>query len=97
MAIVSLQAASLRDAASKMGNAADKIEKALQNIDTIISDIPSVWDDPNSKQYLSRFNDLKTEFPAFKNAIRSYGEFLNRVVDTYQRDFIGSVSESVRG
>lgn len=96
MAVVGLNAASLRDAASKMGNAADRIEQALQNIDTIVGETNSVWNDVNSKQFLARYEELKQEFPGFKNEIRSYGDFLNRVVDAYQRDFIAPVSESVK-
>ena len=95
MALVGLNAASLRDAARKMEDAADRIETALQNIDSIVAETNSVWDDANSKKYLARYEELKQEFPGFKNEVRSYGDFLDRVVDAYQRDFIAPVSESV--
>ena len=33
-----------------------------------------------------RYEELKQEFPEFKNAINSYGTFLDTVVNVYQRE-----------
>ncbi len=95
MATIKLNAASLKDAANRMEDAANRIEKALNSIDAIMSDTNSVWDDANSKKYLARYEELKETFPQFKAEVHSYGDFLNKVVDTYQREYITPVSESV--
>ena len=95
MAKIILQASSLLDAARKMDDAAERIDGALQRVDTIMSDVDAVWSDANSKTYLSRYEELKEEFPGFKEAIRNYSTFLNSVVAAYQREFLDQVSESI--
>lgn len=96
MAKVVLHAADLLDAARKIEDAAQRIDGALQKIDTIVGEIEPVWSDENTKKYLARYNELKQEFPGFKEAVHNYGTFLNEVVKTYQREFIDSVSQSVQ-
>lgn len=95
MANVALQASDLMNAAKKMEDAAGRIDKALQNLDSVMGGIDSVWKDRNSKTYLERYDELKQEFPTFKNAVHSYGQFLEDVVDTYRKEFIEDVSTSV--
>lgn len=95
MANIVLHAADLLEASRKMEEAANRIDAALQKIDNIMSDIDSVWSDANSKKYLSRYAELKEEFPGFKNAVHSYSAFLNAVVATYQKEFVEPTSSSV--
>ena len=87
MANVVLHAQDLLETARRIDAASDKIDNALQKLDTIMGDLDSVWSDQNSKRYLERYNELKSEFPEFKKAVRSYGTFLNSVVNTYQKEF----------
>ena len=95
MANVVLRASNLLDAARKIEDAANRIDSALQSLDGVMGDIDAVWSDENSKKYLSRYAELKEEFPGFKEAVHSYGEFLNAVVATYQKEFVEDVSRSV--
>ena len=95
MAVVKLNAASLRDAANRMEDAANRIEKALANIDVIMGEINLAWNDANSKRYIERYEELKQNFPQFKMEVHSYGNFLNKVVDTYQREYLSQVSENI--
>ena len=81
MANISLNAASLLDAAKKIEDAANRIDGALARLDNTMSDLDAVWSDQNSKKYLSRYEELKQEFPAFKEAAHNYSAFLNAVVD----------------
>ena len=95
MANVTLQAASLLDAARKMEDAAKEIDTALQHLDTTMSDLDAVWSDKNSKKYLERYTELKEDFPKFQNAVHGYSAFLNAVVETYRKEFVEPVSTSV--
>lgn len=95
MANVILHANDLISVASKIDAASDRIDSALQKLDVVMSDLDSVWSDQNSKRYLERYNELKQEFPEFKRAVRSYGTFLNSVVNTYQKEFADETSRSV--
>ena len=95
MAKVILQAQDLMNTSNKIKNAAQRIEADLQKLDTVMSDMENVWNDKNSKTYLERYNELKQEFPEFKNAVNSYGTFLDTVVDVYKREFSDEISDSV--
>lgn len=95
MSVINLQAHDLTDTATKIDAAADKIDRALQNLDTVMSDLNSVWSDANARKYLQRYNELKQEFPEFKNAVRSYGTFLNSVVAAYDRNFNQNIAARV--
>ena len=95
MANIVLKASSLLDAARKIDDAANRIDNALQSLDSIMNDINSVWSDENSKKYLSRYAELKQEFPSFKDAVHNYSAFLNAVVAAYQKEFVDPTSTSV--
>ncbi len=95
MAEIKLNSANLLDAAKKMEDAADRIDKAITRLDEIMSDLDAVWSDQNSKKYLTRYAELKGDFPVFKEAAHSYSAFLNAVVDTYRKEFIEPTSTSV--
>ena len=95
MANVTLRSENLLDAARKMEDAANRIDAALQRLDTTMSDLDAVWSDENSKKYLSRYTELKGEFPAFKEAVHSYSAFLNAVVETYRKEFVEPTATSV--
>ena len=62
MANISLNAASLLDAARKIEDAANRIDGAISRIDNTMSDLDAVWSDQNSKKYLSRYEELKQEY-----------------------------------
>ncbi len=96
MADIKLNAASLLDAAKKMEDAAMRIDGAIGRLDGIMSDVNAVWSDQNSKRYLERYEELKRDFPAFKEAAHNYSAFLNAVVETYRKEFIEEVSGSVQ-
>ncbi len=95
MANISLNSASLLDAARKIEDAANRIDGAISRIDNIMSDLDAVWSDQNSKKYLERYEELKQEFPGFKSAVHSYSAFLNAVVATYQKEYLDDVSTTV--
>lgn len=95
MANISLRASSLLDAARKIEEAATKIDGAISRIDNTMSDLDAVWSDENSRKYLSRYAELKEEFPAFKQATHDYSAFLKSVVDAYQKEFVDPTSTSV--
>ena len=95
MANISLRTESLMDAARKIEDAASRIDDAIGRIDNIESDMDTVWKDENARTYLSRYDELKQDFPAFKEAAHNYSEFLYKVVKTYQEEFTNPVSESV--
>lgn len=89
MANISLNVDSVLNAAKKMDDAANRIDASLARIDAIMSDLNAVWSDKNSKEYLMQYEKLKEEdFPAFKEATRNYGAFLNMVVETYRKEFL---------
>ena len=97
MANISLTQASLIEAANKIEDAATRIDGALQRLDATMSDLDAVWSDQNSKQYLTRYEELKEEnFPTFKAASHNYSAFLNAVVDTYRKEFLEEVSTTVQ-
>ncbi len=97
MANISLNSASLLDAATKIEDAATRIDGAIQRLDAIMSDLDAVWSDQNSKQYLAKYEELKEEnFEEFKAAAHSYGAFLNAVVETYRKEFLDEVSGTVQ-
>lgn len=97
MANISLTSASLTEAATKIEDAATRIDTAIQKLDAIMSDVDAVWSDQNSKQYLTRYTELKEEnFQAFKAASHNYSAFLNAVVDTYRKEFLEEVSTTVQ-
>ena len=95
MANISLNAASLLDAAKKIEDAANRIDGAIGRLDSIMSDLDAVWSDQNSKTYLARYEELKQDFPAFKSAAHDYSAFLNIVVETYRKEFVEPTSTSV--
>lgn len=95
MANIVLHAADLLEAARKMEDAANRIDSALQNLDATMSDLDAVWSDENSKQYLTRYAELKEEFPGFKDAVHSYSTFLTAVVNTYQKEYVDEVKPTV--
>ena len=95
MAKVVLHASDLLEAARRIEDAANRIDGALKKLDSAMGDIDSVWSDQNSKKYLARYEELKEEFPGFKDAVHKYSTFLNAVVNTYQKEFIDNVSGSV--
>ena len=94
---VYLQSKDLLEVANRIETSSEKIDNALGKLDSVMQDLDSVWSDQNSKKYLERYNELRTEFPAFKEAVRSYGTFLHSVVDVYQREFMDATSTSVNG
>ena len=96
MANVTLRSENLLEAARKMEDAANRIDAALQRLDTTMSDLDAVWSDQNSKQYLTRYTELKGDFPTFKEAAHSYSAFLNAVVETYRKEFLEEVSTTVK-
>ncbi len=85
MANITLTSNDLLTVSRQIEDAADKIDASLQKLDVVMSDLDSVWSDKNAKTYLQRYNELKEEFPQFKAAVRSYGTFLNSVVQTYEK------------
>lgn len=93
---VGLNADRLLDTAKKMEEAANRIDASIAKIDNAMSNLDSVWNDVNSKRYLSKYEDLKREFPNFKAAIHEYSEFLVKVVDIYNKEFIEATSGSVQ-
>lgn len=93
--MISLKSAALLDAAKKMEDAANRIDAAIINIDNIISDLETVWNDENARKYLSKYEELKESFPAFKMAAHNYSAFLYKVVDTYRKEYLEPTSESV--
>ncbi len=95
MANISLNAASLLEAAKKIEDAANKIDAAISRIDSTMGDLNSVWSDKNSKEYLARYESLKQDFPEFKKAAHEYSAFLNAVVEAYRREFVEPTSSSV--
>jgi len=95
MANVVLKAQDLINTSTKIKDAATRIENDLRKLDSVMGDMQSVWDDKNAKTYLERYEELKQEFPEFKNAVNSYGTFLDTVVDVYQREFSDEISNSV--
>ena len=95
MANIVLQSQDLINTANKIDSSANELKASLNKLDNIMSKIDSVWSDENSKHYLERYEELKAEFPRFEADVRSYGTFLNTVVETYQREFIEPVSESI--
>ena len=95
MANISLNAASLLDAAKKIEDAANRIDGAISRIDNTMSDLDAVWSDQNSKKYLARYAELKEDFPVFKEAAHNYSAFLNAVVEAYRKEFVEPTSTSV--
>ena len=95
MANIVLQSQDLVNTANKIDASGDVLEDAFNKVDSTMSDLQGVWNDINSKKYLDRYNELKQEFPKFIQDVRSYGVFLNTVVNTYRREFIEAVSETV--
>ena len=95
MANISLNAASLLEAAKKIEDAANRIDAAISRIDSTMSDLNSVWSDKNSKEYLARYESLKQDFPEFKKAAHDYSAFLNAVVEAYRREFVDPTSSSI--
>lgn len=95
MADIKLNAASLLDAAKKIEDAATRIDASISRIDSVMSDLDAVWSDQNSKKYLQRYEELKQDFPAFKEAAHNYSAFLNAVVEAYRKEFVEPTSTSV--
>lgn len=95
MANISLNAASLLEAAKKIEDAANRIDAALSRIDSTMGDLNSVWSDKNSKEYLARYESLKQDFPEFKKAAHDYSAFLSAVVEAYRREFVDPTSSSI--
>ena len=95
MANITLTSNDLLSAARQIEDAADKIEGALQKLDVIMSDLESVWSDKNARTYLQRYEELKELFPQFKATTRSYGTFLNSVVQTYEREYAQNIAARV--
>jgi len=95
MANVVLRSSDLISVAKTIEEDANHIDEALVKLDTVMSDLDSVWSDDNSRKYLERYNELKANFPEFKEAVRSYGKFLETVVAEYQREFADPTSRSV--
>ena len=95
MANIALTSNDLLTAARQIEDAADKIEGSLQKLDVIMSDLDSVCRDKNARTYLQRYEELKELFPQFKASTRSYGTFLNSVVQTYEREFSQNIASRV--
>ena len=93
--MIALTSNDLLVASHKIEDASDKIEAALQKLDVIMSDLESVWSDSNARTYLQRYDELKMKFPEFKAAVRSYGTFLNSVVQTYEREYTQNIATRV--
>ena len=94
---VYLQSKDLLEVANRIETSSEKIDNALLKLDATMQDLDSVWSDQNSKKYLERYNELREEFPKFKQAVKSYGNFLNSVVNIYQKEFMDETSTSVNG
>ncbi len=92
---IALTSNDLLMASRQIEDAADRIEGALQKLDVIMSDLDTVWNDKNAKTYLKRYEELKEMFPQFKASTRSYGTFLNSVVQTYEREYNQSIAARV--
>ncbi len=95
MVDIKLNAASLLEAAKKIEDAAARIDASINRIDSAMSDLDSVWSDKNSKKYLARYEELKQDFPTFKEAAHNYSAFLNAVVEAYRKEFVEPTSASV--
>lgn len=96
MANITLTSNDLLIASRQIEDSADKIEGALQKLDVIMSDLESVWSDKNARTYLQRYEELKALFPQFKAVTRSYGTFLNSVVQTYEREYNQNIAVRVK-
>jgi len=96
MANISLNANNLLEAARKIEDAAGKIDNAISRIDTAMSDLETVWNDQNAKQYLVKYDELKNDFPAFKEAVHNYSTFLNAVVEAYRKEFLEPTASSIK-
>lgn len=94
---VYLQSKDLLEVANRIETSSEKIDNALLKLDATMQDLDSVWSDQNSKKYLERYNELREEFPKFKQAVKSYGTFLHSVVNIYQKEFMDETSTSVNG
>ena len=93
--VVGLNAQSLAQAADKIKRAALRIDESIKRIDSIMADMDSVWSDDNSKKYLARYEELKQNFPKFQSAAHSYSDFLMKVVEAYDKEFLNPTSSSV--
>ena len=94
---VVLQSQDLTNTANRVKNGADELKNYMQRLGTLMDGIDNVWSDQNSKRYLERYKELELEFPKFESYVRSYGIFLDTVVETYRREFMDEVSTSVNG
>ncbi len=92
---INLTANDLTETARKIDEASNKIDRALLALEREMSDMDGVWKDANAQKYLSRFNELREEFPEFKSAVRSYGTFLNSVVSTYEKEYNQNIASRV--
>ncbi len=95
MANINLTSADLVNTSKKIQDASDRIDGAIQKLDVIMNNMNESWSDDNAKMYLSRYQELKESFPEFQAAVRSYGTFLNEVVNTYEREYNQNIAARV--
>ena len=85
--MITVQPKDFVEASKKMEDAANKIDNSLKRIDTIMGSLDTVWKDKNSTAYLNKYRELQKDFPLFKASLHRYSEFLNSLLDIYNKEF----------
>ena len=79
----------LMQSSNEMKNIFDQVER-------IMATLNNSWQSQAANQFTAKFNQLKSKFPMFYEAVQNYSKFLTQTVETYQAadQAIGSSADS---
>ena len=87
----------MENAATQIDTATEQIRNLLNSIKTEVAHVSEVWDDPNAKVYMEKFDELQQSFPEFVASVHNLSSFLNGVAKAYPERVINPTKTAVNG
>ncbi len=87
----------MENAATQIDTATEQIRNLLNSIKTEVAHVSEVWDDPNAKVYMEKFDELQQSFPEFVASVHNLSSFLNGVAKAYRERVINPTKTAVNG
>lgn len=80
-----LQSSDLENVRNEIIVNKDEIASDLNKIDNVMASMPELWQDENSKNFVAKFDELKTCFSHVETAINNFANYLDGACTAYKR------------
>ena len=82
---IALQSSDLETVRNEILANKNDIAGDLNKIDNVMASVPELWQDINSKDFVTKFDELKTCFSHMETAIENFANYLEGACQAYKR------------